>query len=58
LTEFDDPEDLLAKAAHHAYHKATKDWVMIPPWGSEGCLKDGWRAAAQAVLEMHAKRAP
>lgn len=53
-TEFDDPDDLLAKAAHHAYHRATKDWIMIPSWESENCLKEGWRAAAAAVLEVEA----
>lgn len=47
----DDP-DRYAKAAHHAYHKATKDWVRIPSWNSPNCLKAGWRAAAQAVLGL------
>jgi len=43
--------DRLAKIAHHAYHKATKDWVAIPSWNSANCLKDGWRAAAREVID-------
>jgi hypothetical protein len=47
--------DQLARAAHHAYHAADKDWVMIPSWNSPNCLRDGWRAAARAVLDGHAR---
>lgn len=45
-------DDKLAKAAHFAYHQATKDWVLIPSWDNENTLKAGWRAAAEAVREL------
>ena len=49
IKEPEDPDEL-ARAAHHGYHMATKDWVLVPTWNAPNCLKDGWRAAAQAVL--------
>lgn len=59
-------EDRFAKVAHEAYHRATQSWPLrshahsvehLPWWDSESCLKEGWRAAAQAILDLQASEA-
>jgi hypothetical protein len=42
--------DYLAIRCHGAYHKATKDWAVIPSWDNEYTEKDCWRAVAKLDL--------